>query len=75
VTPLQSVGELKRLREYRSRIVNELHSRCIKFSAALNASKEPNVAKWLAYHDVATKRIRLANARIDAIEDFFPRTA
>jgi hypothetical protein len=73
VTRTEATKTLKRLREYRSRLMNDYCGKVEKFVAAGRpAHRALAIAKLVQKF---TPRIRLANARIDQIESFFPRTS
>jgi len=72
---LEAESTLRRLREYRSRIVNDIVTRIDKELAdgpPRNAKRAGALAR-LTVNGYA--RVRQYNERIDAIESYFPRTA
>jgi hypothetical protein len=71
MTRSEATKTLKRLREYRERIFNDLCARCQKHQEKRIKSEIPALT---AFMNKAQARIRLVNARIDKIEAFFPRT-
>jgi hypothetical protein len=70
MTRSEATKTLKRLREYRERIFNDLGARCQKHQEKRIKNEIPAL---IAFMNKAQARIRLANARIDKIEAFFPR--